>query len=811
MQDYEKLGVFYLGRRWDLDAKTTVADEPILYDSRDLTTHAVCVGMTGSGKTGLCLALLEEAAIDGIPAIAIDPKGDLGNLLLSFPDLRPADFRPWIDEGEAARAGLDVDAQAERVAERWRKGLAEWDQAPERIARFRDAVDLAIYTPGSAAGLPLSVLRSLSAPVPDADPEDVRDRTVGTVSALLGLLGVDADPLRSREHVLLSKILEKAWSEGRDVELATLVRDIASPPIDRVGALDLESFFPAKERAALSLALNSLLASPGFASWLEGEPLDVDRLLWTADGKPRLSILSIAHLSEAERMFFVSLLLSEVLTWVRRQSGTSSLRAILYMDEVAGFFPPVAAPPSKAPMLSLLKQARAYGLGVVLATQNPVDLDYKGLSNAGTWFLGRLQTERDKARVLDGLEGASSAAGRELDRARTDRILSALGQRVFLMNDVHRDAPEVFQSRWALSYLRGPLTRVQIQSLMADRRKAEAASSTGDPASGSEGRATARRADAGLDRPLVPHDVKEIFAAATAPRPEGARLVYRPALLAGARLRFVDAKAGVDEWREAVTVAPFGPGDGEPQWGEATHAPARPPLESAPRPDAGFAPLPTAAARAKSYPAWQKSLADLLYRTQGLEVGHCPSLGQHGRPGEDLRDFRIRMAQAGHERRDAEADRIRERFASRVQRAQEAVDRAAARAQQRGEELSQRKRDSMLTIGASVIGALFSGKKLSATNIGRATTAARSIGRTSQKQSQVEEAEAQRARHEERLEDVERELAEALDRIDAEWDSPRVESVRIAPRKTDLSVEAPVLAWLPSWVGDDGRETAAWG
>jgi len=810
MQDYEKLGVFYLGRRWDLDAKATVADEPILYDSRDLTTHAVCVGMTGSGKTGLCLALLEEAAIDGIPAIAIDPKGDLGNLLLSFPDLRPADFRPWIDEGEAARAGLDVDAQAERIAERWRKGLAEWDQEPERIARFRDAVDLAIYTPGSAAGLPLSVLRSLSAPAPDADPEDVRDRTVGTVSALLGLLGLDADPLRSREHVLLSKILEKAWAEGRDVELATLVREIATPPIDRVGALDLESFFPAKERAALSLALNSLLASPGFASWLEGEPLDVDRLLWTADGKPRLSILSIAHLSEAERMFFVSLLLSEVLTWVRRQSGTSSLRAILYMDEVAGFFPPVAAPPSKAPMLSLLKQARAYGLGVVLATQNPVDLDYKGLSNAGTWFLGRLQTERDKARVLDGLEGASSSAGRELDRARTDKILSALGQRVFLMTDVHRDAPEVFQSRWALSYLRGPLTRVQIQSLMADRRKAAAASSTGAAAPGSGGGATARRADAGLDRPLVPHDVKEVFAAATAPRPEGARLVYRPALLSGARLRFVDAKAGVDEWREAVTVAPLAPGDGEPAWEEATHAPSRPSLESAPRPDAGFAPLPAAAARAKSYPAWQKSLADLLYRTQGLELGYCPSLGLHARPGEDLRDFRIRMNQAGHERRDAEADRIRERFASRIQRAQEAVDRAAARAQQRGEELSQRKRDSMLTIGASVIGALFSGKKLSATNIGRATTAARSIGRTSQKQSQVEEAEAQRARHEERLEDVERELAEALDRIDAEWDSPRVESVRIAPRKTDLSVEAPVLAWLPSWVGDDGRETPAW-
>ncbi|MBU6283198.1 ATP-binding protein, partial [bacterium] len=646
--------------------------------------------------------------------------------------------------------------------------------------------------------------RSLSAPPRDADPEDVRDRTAGTVSALLGLLGIEADPLRSREHVLLSKILEKSWSEGRDVELAALVREIASPSIERVGALDLESFYPAKERSALSLALNSLLASPGFSAWLEGEPLDVDRLLWTADGKPRLSIVSIAHLSEPERMFFVSLLLSEVLTWVRRQSGTSSLRAILYMDEVAGFFPPVATPPSKAPMLSLLKQARAYGLGVVLATQNPVDLDYKGLSNAGTWFLGRLQTERDKARVLDGLEGASAAAGRELDRSRTDKILSALGQRVFLMNDVHRDAPEVFQSRWALSYLRGPLTRVQVQSLMAERRRAVAANATTAPAAAPPG-----GAGAGRERPLLPHDVKEVFVAATAPRPDGASLVYRPALLAGARLHFVDAKAGIDEWRDSVTLTPLG--DGEPDWASASRPAARPALESQPRSEAGFAPLPGAAARAKSYAGWQKSLSDLLYRTEALEVGHCPSLGLHSRPGEDMRDFQIRMNQAGHERRDAEADKIRARFAARIERARTAVDRAASRAQQREDELSQRKSESFFTIGANVIAALFSRNKLSATNIGRATTAARSIGRTSQKQSQVEEAEAQRAKHEERLEDVQGELAVALERIEAEWDAPRIEATRIPPRKTDVAVEPPVLAWLPSWVVDGGVETRAWG
>src|SRR5690606_12942136 len=215
----------------------------------------------------------------------------------------------------------------------------------------------------------------------------------------------------------------------------------------RVGVVDLDTFFPAKDRLALGMKLNNLLASPSFASWLAGEPLDVQRLLYTADGKPRLSILSIAHLSESERMFFVTILLNEVVAWMRTQPGTGSLRAIVYMDEVFGYFPPTANPPSKRPMLTLMKQARAYGVGCVLATQNPVDLDYKGLSNAGTWFLGRLQTERDKLRVLEGLEGASAAAGASFNRQQMEALLASLGNRVFLMNNVHEDQPVLFQDR----------------------------------------------------------------------------------------------------------------------------------------------------------------------------------------------------------------------------------------------------------------------------------------------------------------------------------------------------------------------------
>src|SRR5512132_406789 len=456
VQQFEKLGVFYLGR-----AKSD--NNLLLYDSKDLVTHAVCVGMTGSGKTGLCITLLEEAAIDGIPAIIIDPKGDLCNLLLTFPNLAPQDFAPWVEEG--------VDAAQQ--AKLWKEGLAKWGQDGERIKRLRDAADFRIYTPGSNAGLPVSILKSFAAP-PETirqDNESLAERINTTVTSLLGLIGIDADPIRSREHILLSNILNQEWSTGRDLDLGGLIQKIQSPAITKVGVMDLDSFFPASDRFELAMALNHLLASPSFASWMEGEPLDIQKLLYTDKGKPRLAIFSIAHLADSERMFFVSLLLNQVLGWMRTQSGTSSLRAILYMDEIFGYFPPVANPPSKLPLLTLLKQARAFGLGVVLATQNPVDLDYKGLANTGTWFIGRLQTERDKARVLEGLEGASSSAGKKFDKGRMEQTLAGLGNRIFLMNNVHEDEPVVFETRWCLSYLRGPLTRTQIKQLMDPVRR----------------------------------------------------------------------------------------------------------------------------------------------------------------------------------------------------------------------------------------------------------------------------------------------------------------------------------------------------
>ena len=566
---FEKLGLFYLGRRHDIAAGTT-RDEPVLYDSRDLVTHAVCIGMTGSGKTGLCLDLIEEAAIDGVPVIAIDPKGDLGNLLLTFPGLSAAEFRPWVNEDDARLAGLDVDAFAAREAAGWAAGLQSWGQDGARIERLRKSAEFTIYTPGSRAGRPVSILSSFTAPsaAERDDTELLAERASGTATSALVLAGVDAPP-RSREHSLVAALLTHAWLRGASLDLASLIREVQSPPFDKVGVVDLESFFPARERFALAMQLNGVLAAPGFEVWLEGDPLDPQTLFYDAAGRPRVSVFSIAHLGDAERMFFVSLLMNQMVGWMRRQSGTTSLRAVLYMDEILGYFPPVSNPPSKAPLLTLLKQGRAFGLGVVLATQNPVDLDYKGLANTGTWFLGRLQTERDKARVLDGLEGTAGG----LDRAEADRLLSALKKRIFLMHNVHDAEPTVFETRWTLSYLRGPLSRDQIKALTAQRRESSApaqpartgAVSAAPPAPVP----AAASAPRGTERPVVPPGVEEFFLPADG---AAAPLHYEPGILGVARVSFSDRALGVDTTSEVLYLAPVSDDAIQVDWARGTEA-----------------------------------------------------------------------------------------------------------------------------------------------------------------------------------------------------------------------------------------------
>ncbi len=802
---YERLGKFYLGKEYE-PAGGTLKDDLVLYDSKDLTTHGVIVGMTGSGKTGLGIALLEEAAIDGIPAIVVDPKGDLGNLLLSFPNLEPADFQPWIDREEAARKGKTLEEYAASVADLWRKGLGDWLQPPERIQKYRDAVDLAIYTPGSNAGLPLSVLRSLQAPSAETlnNTEALRESIAATTSGLLALLGVNADPLRSREHILIANILSAAWLEGRSLDMAGLIREIQTPPFKTIGVMDLEAIFPVADRMQLAMTVNNVLASPGFAAWSEGEPLNIQRLLYTAEGRPRMSILSIAHLSENERQFFLTILLNELIAWMRAQPGTSSLRALFYMDEMFGYLPPTANPPTKTPLLTLLKQARAYGVGLVLATQNPVDLDYKALSNAGTWFLGRLQTERDKARVLDGLEGASSAAGHGFDRAATERILSGLGNRVFLMNNVHEDRPVVLQTRWVLNYLRGPLTRDQIGRLMSDRRTRAADSA---PAA-----APVPCQTTAATPPLLPPDVVSVYVPVGRKTPRTAEIVYRPAVLGRARLHFVDARTSTDCWRKAVRLAVVNGELPADVWDAADELDAEQfETESTPAASASYEQLPIELTRAKTYAGWARTLKDALYRDAVLTLLTAPTLKETSRPGETEGDFRVRLSQTARERRDAEVEKLRGQYASRIKTLSERVGRAEQRRAKEAEQAASAKTGAFISAGMAAIGALFSRKKLSATNLGKAATSMRAATRASEQAGDV-------ARAEETIESLKKQqeaLAAELDsRVTAIQDaycadSVSLESRDISPRKSDIAVDQVALCWLP-YTSAAGQLTPAW-
>ncbi len=806
--DFERLGIFYIGRAYDAE-QAKPRDELILYDAKDLVTHAVCLGMTGSGKTGLCITLLEEAALDGVPAIAIDPKGDLTNLLLTFPELRPEDFLPWVNEDDARQKGLSVEEYARQQAEMWASGLAAWGQDGARIRRMREAAEFTVYTPGSTAGMPVSILSSFAAPPAPIrqDRELLGDRVSITATSLLGLVGIEADPVVSREHILLSTILDAAWQAGEDLDLASLIQHVQTPPVSRVGVIDLETFYPSTERFALALRLNNLLAAPGFSNWMVGEPMDVERLLYNDRGKPRVSVFSIAHLSDAERMFFVALLLNQVLGWMRGQSGTTSLRAILYMDEIFGFFPPVANPPAKRPLLTLLKQGRAFGLGVVLATQNPVDLDYKGLSNAGTWFLGRLQTERDKARVLDGLEGVSAASGEGFDRGGIDRLLSRLGRRVFLLHNVHRATPDVFETRWAMSYLRGPLTRDQIKRLVDPTRAAgvdAAPVSAAVPAAAPSVPLPTVAAPAAVPaaaptRPVLPPGIPQYFAPAAA-APEGGQVRYEPMLLGAAQVLLHDAKAGVDARRDVVVLVPFTTGVVAVDWAAARDAGfGATDLQASPAQPGLFGGLPPAATRPKSYEAWSKEFAGWLLQEQQIEIFRHPGSGLLSQASESERDFRIRLQGAMRERRDQAVERWRQKYGQRVttlterlRRAQEAVEREKQQAQQQQVQTA-------VSVGATILDAFMGRRAIRSGTIGRATTAARGASRSYKEAQDVKRAQETAEALQQQLDALEAKIRSEIETAVAASDpaTDPLEKVVVKPKRTGVTVRAVGIAWIP--------------
>ena len=800
MTDFEKLGFFYLGRRHDLATGKTSSD-PVLYDSRDLLTHGVCLGMTGSGKTGLCISIIEEAAIDSVPVIAIDPKGDLGNLLLTFPRLAPEDFGPWIDEDEARRAGISPDDYAAQQARTWANGLKEWGQDGQRIERLRATADFAIYTPGSRAGLPVSILQSFSAPTAATrdDTEALAERAAVTATSVLELAGAPSAP-RSREHTLVAALLSASWRKGTDLDLAALIQQIQTPPFTRIGVADLESFFPSNERFELAMRVNGLLAAPGFDQWVEGEPLDPAHLLYTAEGKPRVAIFSIAHLSDSERLFFVSLLLNQIVSWMRGQPGTSSLRALVYMDEIAGYFPPVANPSSKTPLLTLLKQGRAFGIGVLLATQNPVDLDYKGLSNTGTWFLGRLQTERDKARVLDGLEGVASGS---LERAEADRILSALGKRQFLLHDVHNSAPIVFQSRWAMSFLRGPLTREQIRTVMAQRvskpaAKPQTAPSVSQPVATSQG---------GTKPPVVPPTIQQYIV----PSPGGAgrndAVRHVPVILGAARVGFSDSKLKIDTTHDVLYAVPVADAAVPVDWTNATKlnvsATDLKPVSAAE--GINFGPLPPAAAQARNYAGWSKDFGRWLARAARVEILRHPVLKIASRPDETERDFRIRLQLEARAARDEAVEAVRRKYASKQATLTDRVRRAEAAIGREQEQASQQRTQTAVSVGATVLGALFGRKTISTGTLGRATTAARGVSRSMKEAADVKRASEAAEAVREQQRDLERQIESDVAAIGSGFDiNAALEPVVIAPKRGQVDVRFVALGWLPDIDGVAG-------
>ncbi len=809
-------GNFYIGRLYDLQADQ-LTQKPVLYDPDDLTTHGVVVGMTGSGKTGLCIDILEEAALNGIPALLIDPKGDIGNLLLHFPSLSPEDFQPWIDPDEARRDGKSIAEAAAQTAEIWRDGLEKWDIQPERIQRVKDAVEYAVYTPGSDAGLPISIVSTLAAPPLswEQERELLREKISSTVTALLSLVGIDADPMRSREHILLANIFEEAWKNKRDLTLTELILQVQNPPLEKLGAFEVEQFFPDDDRMALAMQLNSLLASPAFQAWMEGEPLDPERLLWTPEGEPRQTVFYLAHLSDRERMFFVTLLLSAVESWMRTQPGSPSLRALIYFDEVLGFLPPVKEPPSKAPLMRMFKQARAFGVGMLLATQNPVDLDYKALSNAGTWFVGRLQTEQDKARLLDGLESATAGKG-GFDRSTADKTISTLGKRVFLLHNVHEKAPQIFHTRWAMAYLKGPITRTQLRELnqlvnagpVSERGDGRAGSVPTLPAEEDVTAGVKESLVGSQTKPAVPGGVGEYFlpnnqTAAAALKEAGRQgddlqpvgILYRPVLVAQAQVRFSkyhldsmhtytafveepDPRAGLD-WDEYMVDAI--------EVGDLDHAPA---------PQARFSALEAPLSDSRALKALDDDFIEYLYHKAELRVPYNPGLDLVADPDMGKAEFRIACSTAARKARDDEIDKIKERYLKKMKAIQVKLEKEQRELSEDEAEFNARKMEEMATHFENVLG-LFGGSRSSrrvSSSLTKRRLTAKAKADIAESQDAIEGFKAE-------LMELEGEMAEEIDEIEDRWEeiAATIEDKVFTTYKKDIRLELFGVGWLPYW------------
>ena len=782
------------------------AASPYHLDTDRLRTHGVVVGMTGSGKTGLCLVLLEELARAGVPVIAIDPKGDLGNLGLLFPDLSAEEFAPWVEGDDPAA-----------IADRWKSGLADWGLQPDQLATLKSQLALNVYTPGSGAGQPIDVLGSFRRPAEGADEDARRTVVAACVSGLLGLVGRRSDPIRDPAHIVLSQILDSAWNAGEDPTLEELILRLVDPPFSKVGVFPLDRFFKPDDRMDLAMTLNGILAAPSFSAWTEGAPLDVNYMLAPpaeAGGRTRVSVITLAHLADGQRAFFLSLLLGQLQAWARSQPGTDGLRAVLFFDEAAGYLPPHPSnPPTKAPLLTMMKQARAVGFGVVLATQNPVDLDYKALSNAGVWAVGRLQTPQDRDRLLKGL-----------GRPDLHDVVEALDKRQFLIHDAAEDQPSVVSSRWAMCYLRGPFTSAEIARLPRD------ASAAPPPAAASAARpvvqptaapsqvhsnqvaptaappaAPTPRVDDGLlpAPPPVPGDswfldprtaysarVGDTFAPwAEAARPDN-KIAWRPALYADIDLRFDEDKAGFFlDHRERRIWFPVQ--EGSP--GESRPAPLEPDdLLGRPDQPGRYHPLPTWMDEAKDLKQLQRQVTDDVYRSETRGMFVHKKLKAYGKPGEPREDFERRCRQHIEARIDAGMVKLQKKFTRDADRIEQRIRIREDKIVEQEGVAQSRKAEEMVNIGETVF-SFFAGRKKSITSVmsrRRQTRSARDrLDRTRREIDDLEE----------QIEDLKTRLGDDVAELRREEEAlmAQIEEKEVRLEKNDVRLKSFGVLWVP--------------
>ena len=776
--DYESLKLFYIGKQ-KIDGNYA----PVVYQNKDLLTHAAIIGMTGSGKTGLGITLLEEAAIDNIPSIIIDPKGDMTNLLLTFPNLQASDFEPWIEEQEAINSGKSVQEFAQSRATLWKNGLEADFQDVSRIEKFKNSADFTIYTPGSDAGVQVSILSSFKAPSKEVleDNELLVSLINSTVSSILALIEEKTDS-SSKESILLSSIFLNAFKEQKDLSLEDLINLIVTPPFSKIGVFDLETFFAQADRLKLALKLNGVIANPAFSTWIEGESLDISKMLYDEKGKAKVSIFSIAHLNDSQRMFFVTILLNQMVAWMRGQEGTTSLKALLYMDEIFGYFPPSSNPPSKQPMLTLLKQARSFGIGIVLSTQNPVDIDYKGLANIGTWFIGRLQTKQDIEKVIDGLSSASEG----INKAQIASLLSNLEKRNFILNNVNEDGIKVIETRWALSYLKGPIPKDGIKRLMSEKKSLKSIEK-----SLSSDSYTKIDISKSVSKPILLNNINELYSYSS----QNANYYMQPYLLCSNTIRFVNTSMNIDFEKNQKCKYYLDENMKEINFEEKEDLDEIR-LETKEKVNSNYYEIPDFIQNEKALKQVEKDFIDYLYRNSKLTLFKIDSLKLFSKQDESLENFRIRVQDRLNEKIDEQLEKLKAKYQKENDAIELKISKLYEKLDKEKREATASTTDTILNIGTSILGAFF-GRGNAASGLSKVASGARGANKALKERGDVKIVENDLALLEEQRTSLQTTLENEISKIKEQNSITnfQIEEFNITPKRTDIYNIKLELLW----------------